>query len=153
MANGMQFEFLMNLVVDVGELVSLGAAPAGERRVVAILGGKFEGPQLRGEIVPGGADWQLARKDGVLELDARYVLREQAGGLIQVLSQGYRHGPPEVLAALARGEEVDPADYFFRTAMRFETGAAGLAWLNKTMAFSVAERRVRKVLLHANRLL
>ena len=149
----MQFEFLMNLAVDVGELVSLGAAPAGERRVVAIHGGSFEGPQLRGEILAGGADWQLARQDGVLELDARYVLREQSGGLIQVVSQGYRHGPPEVLAALARGEEVDPADYFFRTAMRFETGTAGLAWLNKTMAFSVAERRARKVLLHANRLL
>jgi hypothetical protein len=148
-----RFEFLMNLAVDVGDLVSLGAAPAGERRVVAILGGSFEGPALRGEILPGGADWQLARQDGVLELDARYVLKERSGGLIQVLSQGYRHGPPEVLAALARGEEVDPADYFFRTAMRFETGASGLAWLNKTMAFSIAERKARKVLLNANRLL
>jgi hypothetical protein len=149
----LQFEFLMKLAVDVGELVSLGAAPAGERRVVAILGGSFEGPQLRGEILPGGADWQLARKDGVLELDARYVLKERSGGLIQVVSQGYRHGPPEVLAALARGDEVDPADYFFRTAMRFETGAADFAWLNKTMAFSIAERKARKVLLHASRLL
>ena len=143
----------MKLAVDVGELVSLGAAPAGERRVVAILGGSFEGPQLRGEILPGGADWQLARKDGVLELDARYVLKERSGGLIQVVSQGYRHGPPEVLAALARGDEVDPADYFFHTAMRFETGAADFAWLNKTMAFSIAERKARKVLLHASRLL
>jgi hypothetical protein len=149
----LQFEFLMKLAVDVGELVSLGAAPAGERRVVAILGGSFEGPQLRGEILPGGADWQLARKDGVLELDARYVLKERSGGLIQVVSQGYRHGPPEVLAALARGDAVDPADYFFRTAMRFETGAADFAWLNKTMAFSIAERKARKVLLHASRLL
>jgi hypothetical protein len=149
----MRFEFLMSLAVDVGDLVSLGAVPAGERRVVAILGGSFEGPQLRGEILAGGADWQLARKDGVLELDARYVLKEQSGSLIQVVSQGYRHGPPDVLAALARGEEVDPAAYFFRTAMRFETGAADLAWLNKTMAFSSAERKARKVLLHANRLL
>jgi hypothetical protein len=149
----LRFEFLMNLAVDVGELVSLGSAPAGERRVVTILGGSFDGPLLRGEILSGGADWQLARKDGVLELDARYVLREQSGGFVQVVSRGYRHGPSEVLAALARGEEVDPADYFFRTAMRFETGAPDLAWLNKTMAVSTAERKARKVLLHANRLL
>jgi len=120
---------------------------------VAIDGGSFEGPSLRGEVLAGGADWQIARPDGVLDLDARYALREQGGGLVRVLSQGYRHGPPEVLAALARGEEVEPARYFFRTVMRFETGAPELAWLNKTIAIGSAERRARKVLIAAYSLL
>ena len=143
----------MDLAVDVGEVVSMGATPLGERRVVHILGGTFEGPAMRGEVIAGGADWQLARTDGVLELDARYTLKEQAGGMVQVLSQGYRHGSAETLAALARGEDVDPATYFFRTFMRFETGAPYLEWLNRTLAVTTAERQARRVLLSAYRLL
>ena len=72
---------------------------------------------------------------------------------MQVLSQGYRHGPAEVMARLARGEEVDPASYFFRTTMRFETGASELAWLNRTIAVATAERRARRVDMRAWRLL
>jgi hypothetical protein len=134
----------MSISAEVGELVSMGAAPLGERRVVTITGGTFEGPLLRGEIL-GGADWQIARHDGVIELDARYALREARGGLVQVVSQGLRHGPPQVLARLAAGEDVDPASYFFRTFMRFETGAPELAFLNRTMAVATAQRRVRRV--------
>jgi len=141
-----ELELLMQLAVDVGEAVTMGEGPLGERRVVGILGGTFEGPALGGEILPG-ADWQLARSDGVLEID--YALRERTGGIVQVLSQGYRHGPAEVLAALGRGEAVDPASYFFRTVMRFETGAPHLAWLNRTIAVATGERRARQVLLKA----
>lgn len=148
-----RFELLMNLAVDVGEVVSMGVTPQGERRVVGILGGTFAGPELRGEVLPGGADWQLARGDDVLEVDAHYALKEEAGGLVRVVSQGYRHGSAEVLAALARGEDVDPATYFFHTFMRFETGAPRLEWLNKIMAVTVAERKARRVLLSAYRLL
>lgn len=148
----LHFEPLMRLTVDVGEIVTMGEGPLGERRVVGILGGTFEGPRLRGEVLPG-ADWQLMRRDGVLEIDARYALREQSGGIVRVLSQGYRHGPAEVLAALARGDAVDAAAYFFRTVMRFETGAPGLAWLNRTIAVASGERRARQVLLSAHELL
>jgi hypothetical protein len=148
-----RLEFLCTLTADVGELVSCGPAPLGERRVVNITGGSFEGPALRGEILPGGADWQIARSDGVLELDARYALKEARGGLVRVVSQGYRHGPPEVMARLGRGEEVDPASYFFRTVMRFETGAGELSWLNKTIAVATARRKARRVEIEAWRLL
>jgi uncharacterized protein DUF3237 len=148
-----RFEFLMKLAVDVGDVVSIGTTPLGDRRVVGILGGTFEGPAMRGEVLPGGADWQIARTDGVLDLDARYVLKEQTGGLVRVVSQGYRHGPPDVLAALARGESVDPTTYFFRTIMRFESGAPPLQWLNRTIAVATAERQARRVVLSAYRLL
>lgn len=148
-----QFEFLMGIAADVGELMSMGGGPLGERRVVAITGGTFEGPALKGSIVPGGADWQIARADGVLDIDARYALRTEAGALIRVVSQGYRHGAPEVLAALGRGEAVPAGSYYFRTVMRFETGGAGLDWLNRTIAVASAQRKARQVLLEAWRLL
>jgi hypothetical protein len=148
----LKFDFLFSLSANVGELVNMGAAPLGERRVVYIDGGSFEGPAMRGEVL-GGADWQILRSDGVLELDARYAIREARGGTVQVLSQGYRHGPPEVMAQLARGEVPDPESYFFRTVMRFETGAEDLAWLNKVIAVATAERQARRVELRAWRLL
>jgi len=148
----LKFDFLFSLSANVGELVNMGAAPLGERRVVYIDGGSFEGPAMRGEVL-GGADWQILRSDGVLELDARYAIKEEGGGTVQVLSQGYRHGPPEVMAQLARGEVPDPESYFFRTVMRFETGAEDLAWLNKVIAVATAERQARRVELRAWRLL
>ncbi len=146
-------DFLMTLSVDVGEVVSMGPGPAGERRLIPIVGGTFQGPRLRGKVLPGGADWQIVRADGVLDLDARYALQDEGGGVVSVVSRGYRHGPPDVLAALARGEDVDPGRYYFRTTMRFETGAPSLAWLNRTLAVATARRQARRVLLTAYALL
>lgn len=148
-----ELEYLMNLQVDLGEILSLGDTPKGERRVVSILGGTFEGPRLNGEVLSGGADWQIARTDDVLEIDAQYTLRENSGGLIRIVSQGYRHGPPEILAAIANDEEVNPDDYFFRTIMRFETGASDLSWLNRTIAIAKGSRKQLQVLLEAYELL
>ena len=145
-------EFLFTLTAEVGDIVTMGAAPLGERRVVQITGGTFEGPQVRGEVI-GGADWQIVRSDGTIELDARYAIKETRGGIVQVISQGLRHGPPEVLARLTRGEDVPANQYFFRTVMRFETGASELAFLNKTIAVASAERKARRVELQAWRLL
>lgn len=147
------FEFMCDFHVEVGPIVSLGQGPLGERRVIELTGGTFEGPEMRGTVLTGGADWQIVRSDGVIDLDARYALKEARGGVIRVVSQGYRHGPPEVLAALGRGETVDASKYFFRSIMRFETGAPELAWLNKTIAVATAERKARRVELKAYKLL
>jgi Protein of unknown function (DUF3237) len=139
---------LMRLAVEVGEVVPIGAVAVGERRVVAIGGGGFEGEGgWHGRVLPGGADWQLLRSDGVLEVDARYVLEDAQGARVQVVSQGLRHGPPEVIAALARGETVDPALYYFRTALRFETAAPALQRLNRVVAVGVGAREARLVRL------
>lgn len=149
----LQFEFMMTVSAEVGEIQTMGPGPLGERRLIPVNGGTFEGPGLRGAVLPGGNDWQIVRTDGVLDLDARYALREEGGAVIRVVSQGMRHGPPDVLAALGRGEDVDPSKYFFRTAMRFETGDQKLAWLNKTMAVASAVRKARRVELTVYRLL
>lgn len=147
------FESLMRVAVEVGEVLTMGGGPLGERRFVPITGGTFEGPRLAGRIEPGGADWQIVRADGALDIDAHYVLRTEQGARIRVVSQGYRHGPPEVLAALGRGEDVPPGQYFFRTVMRFETGAPDLAWLNRTIGVAIGERKARRVLFEVWRLL
>jgi hypothetical protein len=146
-------EFMMSVSAEVGEIMTMGPGPLGERRLIPVTGGSFEGPGLKGVVLDGGNDWQIVRTDGALDLDARYALREAGGAVIRVVSQGMRHGPPEVLAALARGEDVDPAKYFFRTAMRFETGDAKLAWLNRTMAIATAIRKARRVELKVYKLL
>jgi hypothetical protein len=142
---------LLRLEVEVGELVTLGTMATGERRVVALTGGRFEGTGAlqgwQGRVLPGGADWQLLRADGVLEVDARYVLQDAQGARVQVVSQGLRHGPAEVIAALGRGEAVDPAAYYFRTAMRFEAAAPSLQHLNRTIAVAFGAREARLVRL------
>lgn len=137
---------------EVGALVTLGAAPHGERRYVPLGGGSVSGPELNGTIVEGGVDWQLNRADGVLEIAAHYVVRTDDGALVEIRSEGYRHGPPEVMARLARGEVVPREAYFFRTLVRFTTGAPAWAHLNKVMALACGEREARLVKLDLYRI-
>jgi hypothetical protein len=133
---------LMTLQVVVAPPQKLGAAPHGARVIAPISGGTFEGPRLRGKVLPaGGGDWTLLRSDGVLELDLRVTLETDDGALIYMTSFGLRHGPPEALAALARGEPVDPSTYYFRTAPRFETSAPQYSFLNRIIAIASGDRR------------
>jgi hypothetical protein len=126
--------------------------PHGERRFVPLGGGTVRGPELNGTLVEGGVDWQVNRADGALDIAAHYVIRADDGGLIEVQSLGVRHGPPEVMARLARGEQVLPTEYYFRTAVRFTTGAPAWLHLNKVIAVSVGERRASVVKLDFYRL-
>lgn len=137
----MQSRPLMTVRIAAGPLQRLGAVPHGTRSVVPVTGGDFEGPQLRGKILPGGADWLLLRPDGVLELDLRITLETDDQALIYMTFQGIRHASPEVIAALGRKEIVDPATYYFRTLPRFETSAARYAFLNRMIAVGVGETR------------
>lgn len=137
---------------EVGALVTLGPAKYGERRYVPLHGGSVAGPELNGTIVEGGVDWQVQRADGVLDIAAHYVIRTPDGGLVEVQSDGMRHGPPEVMAALARGESPPPGAYFFRTRVLFTTGAPAWMHLNKVMAIACGRREARAVLLDLYRL-
>ena len=136
----MTSRLLMMLQVVVAPPQKLGAVPHGTRVIAPIMSGTFEGPRLRGKVL-GGGDWTLSRSDAVLELDLRITLETHDGALISMTSFGLRHGPPEVLAALARGESVDPSRYYFRTAPRFETSAAKYAFLNRLIAVASGDRR------------
>src|SRR6202045_907032 len=127
----LRLEFIFSAQVAIGPAVEVGDVGKGNRRIVPITGGDFSGPELRGEVLPDGADWQVLRTDGVAELEARYTLRTDDGALIYVRNLAFRHGPPDVLAALAPGRPADPASYYFRGATFFETSAARYAWLTK----------------------
>src|SRR6476646_7935553 len=122
----------------LGEPLDLGHLSQGHRRIVPLTGGTFAGPELNGTLMPGAsADWQIVLADGTTLGDLRYTLQTDAGALIYVQSRSVRHGPAEVLARLGRGEDVDAAEYTFRTAMRIESAAPELDWLNKGVFISV----------------
>jgi len=138
----MNTRLLMTLRVTVAAPQNIAAVPHGTRRTVPITGGDFDGPRLRGSVLPGGSgDWLLLRSDVVLELDFRATLRTDDGALISMRSFGLRHGPPEVMEALARGEAVDPAAYYFRTTPRFETSHPKYAFLNRRLTVATGDRR------------
>ncbi len=144
--------FLCRIGVEVGPLVRVGQGPYGERRFVPITGGRVDGPTMTGVVVPGGADWQIARVDGVLDIEAHYSLLLDDDARIEVVSSGMRHGSSDVLARLDRGDDVDPSEYFFRTFVRFQTGSTRLADLNRTMAIAVGVRRPGRVDLTLHRI-
>jgi hypothetical protein len=135
--------------IDIAAPLDIGKTPHGQRRVINITGGAFAGPRLSGRILPGGADWQIVRSDGIVEVDARYTLETDDGALIYITNWGLRHGPPGVISRLGAGDKVDPSEYYFRSTPAFETGAPEYAWLNGIIAVAVGERRADAVIITA----
>ena len=142
-----KLERLFQAVVEIDAPMNVGMTPLGERRIIPITGGHFEGERLAGEVLPGGADWQIVRADGSVLLEARYTLRTRDGALVYVRNRGVRSGPPDVLARLRAGEPVEPSSYYFRTTPTFETGAPQYAWLNDLVAICSAARAAHAVTL------
>ena len=141
------FEFIFRAEVTVAAPLEFGQTPQGTRRIIDITGGSVEGPALSGEVLPGGADWQIILKDGSAVLEARYTIRSRDDALIYVRNYGYRNGPSEILERVAKGEMVDPALYYFRATPFFETAAPQYDWLNKTLAMSSGIREKERVVL------
>lgn len=115
-------EFLLQLSAELDDAQVLGDTPLGTRRILYMKGGSFSGPRLRGRILPGGGDWVLLRRDGVAQLDIRLTLRTDDDELIYVSCDGIFDIAPEVRQRILQGAEVDPSEYYFRTALGFETG-------------------------------
>jgi hypothetical protein len=134
----------------LGPLEDHGVTRAGHRRVVPIAGGRVVG-LFDAEILPGGADWQVVRPDGTVEIDTRYSARTSAGEYVHFRTSGVRSGPPDVLAALLRGEDVDPASYYFRVAVRLETSAPRLDFLERSVFIASAVRGADSVAYTAYR--
>jgi hypothetical protein len=137
----------VTLRVQVGMPVEVGEMPAGRRRIVPILGGSFEGQRIRGTVLPGGADWQILRPDGLVEVDARYTLQTDSGAFIYIQNAGIRHAPPELSAKLLSGEAVDPSLVYFRTVPKFETSASDLQWLTRAIFVGTGERYPTEVVV------
>lgn len=133
-------QHLMTLKLAVSGMQPVGETPAGNRRVGLVAGGTFEGAKLRGTVLPGGADWIIGRPDGVTALDVRIVLETDDRAAIALQYRGLRHGPADIMAKVNAGEYVDPALYYFRTAVTFETAAPRYAWLNGVFGIGTGSR-------------
>jgi Protein of unknown function (DUF3237) len=120
-------------------LLVVGQTPDGFRRVGLVLGGKFEGERLSGVVVSGN-DWQTIRPDSCMKLDVRLVLKTTDGALICMTYTVVRAGPPEVMAAMDRGETPDPSTYYFRMSALFETSVKEYDWINRIIAIGVGNR-------------
>ena len=135
------------LEATLGQPLDLGDVAQGHRRILPQTAGTFTGPRINGKLLPGAsADWQIVLPDGTALVDICYTLQTDRGDLIYVQSRGVRHGSAEVLARLARGEDVDASEYTFRTSTQIETAAPDLDWLNKGVFISVGARHLRGVI-------
>lgn len=133
-------EHLMQLSAELDDPLVVAGGPAGVRRILYAQRGEFSGARLRGDLLPGGGDWVLQRHDGIAELDIRFVLRTDDQQLIYVTCDGIFDISPEHRERIRAGGEVDPSDYYFRTAVLFETGAEKYRWLNRLLAVGVGKR-------------
>jgi hypothetical protein len=132
--------FAFEVRATVGAPLEVGTVAQGRRRIVPITGGTFEGPGLRGKVMNGGADWQIIRADGFTELDTRYTLETDKGQIVYVQNAGMRHAAPDVMKKLLAGELVEPTLVYFRTVPKFETAAADLQWLTRSVFIGMGER-------------
>jgi hypothetical protein len=142
-------ELITRVRATLAEPLELGQTPWGRRRVIGITGGEFDGPLLSGLVLAGGADWQIVHPDGSATIDTRYTLQSHDGALISVATRGCRTGPRDVLARIARGETVDPSDYYFRVSVQYETSAPQYEWLNWVVAVASAVRLANSVMYDA----
>ena len=136
---GVRTRPLFTMRLDVSEVQRIGGDPI-VRQVGVISGGTFAGDRLSGRVRDGGSDWQTVRPDGSVLLDCRLVLETSDGALIAMTYAGIRAGAPEVLARLAKGDPVDPAEYYFRINPLFSTADPRYDWLNRAMAVGIGHR-------------
>ena len=129
-----RLDLLFDMHADLETPQVIGAAPAGQRQIFNVKGGTFEGPRIKGTVLPGGADWMLMRTDGSAQLDVRVTLETGDGALIYATYSGLAILSPDVLGRIAGGEDVPLAEYYFYTNPMFQTGAESYAWLNRTIA-------------------
>jgi len=117
----LQTQHVFDAKVTIAEMLNFGKSKYGERRMIPITGGTFKGPNIEGVVLSGGADWQLVRPDGDVELYARYTLKTSDGALIQVINRVLIHPP-------SKDSKTGP---YIRSVIDFEAPSASPHdWLN-----------------------
>jgi hypothetical protein len=139
--------FFCELKVQVDPPLVVGETPHGIRRIIPIIGGTVKGPSINGEIIKGGADWQVLRKDGVMELEAHYQFKTDDGVIIYIKNTGLRAATPEVAARLSRGEQVASSEYYFRAVPKMEAPAGKYGWVNDAIFICTGERLANMVII------
>jgi len=149
-----KFEYALTIKLELGPRKVVGNSPlGGQRGYVEVIGGTFEGPKLKGIVLPGGGDWPYIQPDGVIKFDARYILKEQDGTEIYVRNSGFRWGTPEVMKKLAEYQPVDMSEYYMRATPTFEVQEGPHDWLNKYLFFGIGERSREGNVIHYYKLL
>lgn len=148
MPEPIQLEWLMDAHVKIFPPVQVGNTPTGFQQAIPIGDGYFEGPRLKGTVIPGAADWQIIRSDGVAVLDVTGAMLTHDNITIRVSSKGMRHGPPEVMQRLAAGQQVAPSEYYMRAVAHFDAPVGPYEWLNKSLFVSWGERYQDEVIIH-----
>ena len=134
-------EFLCTVAanVDWRSVIDVGATPHGIRQVIYIKGGTFEGPKVKGVVLPGGGDWFVRRADQAVEIDVRCLLRTDDNQLIYCGLRGINEMTAEVAIKAITGKYVDSSEYYFRVAAVMETGSQKYAWLNRIVAVGTGD--------------
>ena len=137
----LESKFLCTIRIIVTSSYIVKDVPNGKQRRIDIFGGgEVIGPRLNGTILPGGSDTLLTRKDLSLTPNVRLVIQTRDDALILVTYKGVRHGPANIMDRIARGEDVNPTEYYLRNAPFFETSAGPYDWLNKIIAVGIGRR-------------
>jgi hypothetical protein len=145
-------EFAFVTHVATGPAVVAEATPQGATRYVPILGGTVSGPGLKATILTG-ADLQVIRADGVIDIEAHYMMKTDDNVIISVVNRGLRHGPPAVMARLLKGEAVPRDQYYFRTVSQLQAPVGSrYENLNKALFIATAERETGGAALYFYRL-
>lgn len=132
-------EFLYRIVVHCDPPIEVGNIYGTVKRVIPITGGRFEGPEIRGSVLPVGADWNssAAENQGRRKVDTRYMLQTDDGEMISLSTIGHSRRSAEVMAAREAGERIDPSSYYFKQHLFFETSSEKYDWLNYVTAFGI----------------
>lgn len=149
-----ELEFVYEAAGELDAPRQIGETYDGARRIIPIKpGGYVRGPKISGKLMGNSADWQVTRPDGVTVADAIYAIETDDGALIQIRNKGLRHGPAEVMARLAAGEDVDPAEYYFRTVPEFIAPNDPYDWLNRSIFICAGARYASSIKLWVWRVL
>ncbi len=136
----MKLDFLMSVEAELRPPQAVGRGPFGTRQIFDVTGGSFEGPRLRGKVLPSGADWILIGDDGIGRLDVRATLETHDGALIYTQYPGILEMNDVVVAAINGEREAEFGDCYFYTQPRYETGDERYSWMNRIVA--IAEGKV-----------
>jgi hypothetical protein len=148
----LQTKYVFTITARIGEVTTVGDIGHGVRRIIPIIGGDVRG-DVNGKVLAFGADFQIIRPNELIELEAKYALETDDGATIYVENKGIRFGPLELLQKLKRGEPVDPKLIYFRTAPKFETGAANYRWLMQHLFVASAARYADRVVIDVHQVL
>lgn len=148
-----KLEYICELKVKLKPAIIVGETPKGLRRIIPIIGGSFHGPNIKGKILDGGADWQIVRKDGVSELEAHYQIKTDDEVIIYIKNVGLRVATPEVAARIGRGEQVPSTEYYFRAVPKFEAPNGKYEWMNNAIFICTGERNPDNVSIKVWRVL